>query len=70
MTPPDDMQRTIGGLAGNAVGTVKEVLSGAADTKKEEREAEVRAEPDRLANRVSAEQRARPRPTVQDGKGG
>jgi uncharacterized protein YjbJ (UPF0337 family) len=67
MTPPDDPQRTIGGLAGKAVGNAQEALGRAADsdgqeTKKRrqeaESEAEVRAERDRLATRVAAEQRA------------
>lgn len=49
MTPPDDNQRTIGGLAGNAVGRVKEALGHATDSNELER--------DRLANRVAAEQR-------------
>jgi uncharacterized protein YjbJ (UPF0337 family) len=70
VTPPDDAQRTIGGLAGKAVGKVKEALGQATDSDELEREgrlqqaqaragleAEVRAERDRLANQVATEQR-------------
>ena len=38
MTPPDDAQRTIGGLAGKAVGKVKEALGQATDSDELERE--------------------------------
>jgi hypothetical protein len=57
MTPPDDTQRTVGGLAGKAVGKVKEALGQATDRDELAREVEVRAERDRLANQVAAEQR-------------
>jgi uncharacterized protein YjbJ (UPF0337 family) len=36
--PPDDTQRTIGGLAGKTVGKVKEALGHAADSDELERE--------------------------------
>ncbi len=60
MTPQERTQRTIGGLAGQAVGKAKEVLGQAAESDESEREVEVPAEPDRLANQVAAEQRETP----------
>ena len=57
MAPQERPERTIGGLAGKAVGKAREALGQASDSDEPEREAEVPAEPDRLANRVADEQR-------------
>jgi uncharacterized protein YjbJ (UPF0337 family) len=55
VTPPDDAHRTVGGLAGKAVGKVTEALGHATDG--DGREREVRAELARVADQVAAEQR-------------
>ena len=57
MTSEKRPERTIGGLAGNAVGKAKEALGHAADRDEREPEGEVPAAPDQLADRVAAEQR-------------